>query len=271
MIQNYSNLTLEDMVIDGTNAPCQNVTSFNCGVVNIIGNTSILGNARAFDMCWWPSEAYKDGTQITIDTTGTIKGTIYLDFYGAYDENVKSTLNLKNLKHEGTFEIQETYLGNPVYDLLVNQLTIEGGTYSTDVSEYLGEEYTQVKVSDSEYEVVTKQEVIKVEVPTVEVGENQVGVTVSEAASDTLKEIAASNEEVKKAIEEGKNVSVDIVVEPLAPEMVVEEDKNLITTEEKDETPKTGVASYVAIIASVLAIATVSLVVVKTRKDIYKK
>ena len=53
--------------------------------------------------------------------------------------------------------------------------------------------------------------------------------------------------------------------------MVVEEDKNLITTEEKDETPKTGVASYVAIIASVLAIATVSLVVVKTRKDIYKK
>lgn len=363
IIQNYCNLTLEDMVIDGTKSTvCSYALSCNCGEVKIIGNTSIYNNQNAFDMCWAPNVGYPEGTQMTVDTTGTISGTIKLDVWGTFSDEVKSTLTLKNLNHIGDFNIDTR---------LADQLTIEGGTYSTDVSEYIGEEYTQVKVSDSEYEVVTKQEVIEVEIPTVEVGENQVGVAVSETASDTLKEIAANSEEVKQAIEEGKNVSVDIVVEPLAPEMVVEEDKNLITTTiengnvaqyldisllikidgttageiteptqeltfeltipenllkenrnfyilrvhdgkvekiegtlagntftfstdkfstyalaytdaevgeivddtttEKDETPKTGAASYIAIIASVLAIATVGLVVVKTRKDIYKK
>ena len=149
LIQNYCNLTLQDMVIDGTKAPdCSYVLSNNNGKVNIIGNTSILGNDNAFDMCWAPNNGYPDGTQITVDTTGTIQGNIELGLWGAYAEDVKSTLNIKNVNHIGKFNITD--------ERLSKQLTIEGGKFTSNVSNHVKEGYIAVKVSDEEYKVGLK-------------------------------------------------------------------------------------------------------------------
>lgn len=149
LIQNYCNLTLQDMVIDGTKTPdCSYVLSNNNGKVNIIGNTSILGNDNAFDMCWAPNNGYPDGTQITVDTTGTIQGNIELGLWGAYAENVKSTLNIKNVNHIGKFNITD--------ERLSKQLTIEGGKFTSNVSNHVKEGYIAVKVSDEEYKVGLK-------------------------------------------------------------------------------------------------------------------
>lgn len=149
LIQNYCDLTLQDMIIDGTKAPyCSYVLSNNNGKVNIIGNTSILGNDNAFDMCWAPNNGYPDGTQITVDTTGTIQGNIELGLWGAYSDGVKSTLNIKNVNHIGKFNITD--------ERLTKQLTIEGGNFTSNVSDYVKEGYIAVKTSDEEYKVGLK-------------------------------------------------------------------------------------------------------------------
>lgn len=297
IIQNYSDLTLQDMIVDGTESSvCSYALSSNCGEVKIIGNTSLYSNQNAFDMCWAPNVGYPDGTQIIVDTTGTIEGNIQLDVWGTFSEDIKSTLTLKNLNHIGEFDVDSR---------LASQLTVEGGTYSTDASKYLGDGYAQVKVSDSQYKVGLKATDIKlneslnmkvgeteklevtvtpvdtievveyvssdsnvvtvdkqgnieavgagqaeitvtvgnitktctvtvtkeviIEKPTLEDGESLAGVNVSNESTELLKEETENNETVKQAIEDGKDVSVDIIVEEIKEEAVAQKDKELIT------------------------------------------
>lgn len=151
LIQNYCDLTLEDMIVDSTQSPsCDYTMSNNCGVVNIIGNTSIIGSKYAFDMCWAPKVGYPEGTQITVDTAGNIIGDIQLDVWGTFNDDggIKSTLNIKNVNHQGKFEADAR---------LANQLTIEGGTYTTkDVEKYIKDDCVVVTSSDTEYKVGLK-------------------------------------------------------------------------------------------------------------------
>ena len=85
VIQNYADLTLEDMQIyakhqrDNENY----VLSFNNGHIIFKGNTSIYTTdpeAIAFDVCYWKSGGY-DGTYVTFENgyNGTIEGTIVYD------------------------------------------------------------------------------------------------------------------------------------------------------------------------------------------------
>ncbi len=145
-IQNYCDLTLENVTIDTTNASYSGLyaVSNNNGVVKIIGNTNIYSNAYAFDMCWAPNKGYPNGTQITVDTTGTIKGVIQLDVWGKFADPVKSTLTIKNMNHEGSFDVDERLAGN---------LTIEGGTYSEKVDNSLLND-TDVAVKDGEKYII---------------------------------------------------------------------------------------------------------------------
>jgi len=85
LIQNYADLTVTDMVLDGTNLDKWALTdgdsyvlSVNCGNVLVNGNTSIIANndgdlAYAFDSC---EKAPYTIPTVTIDTTGTITGNI---------------------------------------------------------------------------------------------------------------------------------------------------------------------------------------------------
>ena len=79
IIQNYAELTLEDMTIDGSNQYGDGnlVMSFNNQPVSIKGNTSVIlknGATKAFDADGkWGGY---DRCNVTVDTTGTIEGNI---------------------------------------------------------------------------------------------------------------------------------------------------------------------------------------------------
>ncbi len=116
LIQNYCNLTLENMTLDGTYLDKYSTTdgdsyvlSNNSGNVTLAGSTSITANdqgelAWAFDVC--KKSNYTVPT-VTVDTTGTIKGNI---------------------------EVSEG---------LEDNLIIQGGTFTAEVIKYLAEGLTQ--------------------------------------------------------------------------------------------------------------------------------
>lgn len=133
VIQNYADLTLEDMQIyaehqqGGENL----VLSFNNGNITFKGNTSIYTTdpkAIAFDVCYWAEGGY-DGTYVTFedDYSGTIGGTI---LYDSTDEE-KGKLTIKG---SGNF------VGIETSESSSNGVTIEisGGTFKNSFpAEYL--------------------------------------------------------------------------------------------------------------------------------------
>jgi len=132
-IQNYANLTLENVILDGKNLDRRAfdtgksyALSNNSGTVNIIGNTSIVANddgdkAFAFDVC-----KFKDYEPpvVNVNTTGKIYGGI---------------------------EVSEG---------LDSNLTITGGTFTIDVSKWVPEGYV---VNNNENGTYTVEEVIVAE------------------------------------------------------------------------------------------------------------
>lgn len=133
LIQNYANLTLEDVTLDGRQAPnCNYVCSNNFGEVNITGNTNIYAAAgqAAFDVYYWPEGGYAEGVTVNVNTTGTIDGKIEYGSDGTEDgkANVaeKAKLNIQDGNFTGTFSIQEEEVGKA-------GITVSGGSF-TDAS-----------------------------------------------------------------------------------------------------------------------------------------
>lgn len=114
LIQNYSDLTLENVTLDATGGAAQYVLSNNHGTVKIIGTSSILApeGKHAFDVYYWPP-AYSDGVNVYVNTTGTIRGAI--EYACAENEdacNQKTSLVidnavLENSKFETTLPINQ--------------------------------------------------------------------------------------------------------------------------------------------------------------------
>ena len=122
IIQNYSDLTLDDVTVEASNASY--VVSNNCGDINFTGNTSITAGAGkvAFDVC---SYANYPGVTVNVDTTGTITGTIEIS--RSSGNNGEGKLLIKN----GTFEGTISHLDNCA------QVEITGGTFDSNVSKYI--------------------------------------------------------------------------------------------------------------------------------------
>lgn len=98
LIQNYSDLTLENVTLDATGGAAHYVLSNNHGTVKILGSTSILApeGKHAFDVYYWPP-AYSDGVNVYVNTTGIIRGAI--EYACANDEdacNKKTSLVIDN-------------------------------------------------------------------------------------------------------------------------------------------------------------------------------
>lgn len=136
LIQNYSDLTLENVVLDGRNLDDARpyTLSLNNGNVNITGNTSILAKANggvAFDLYYWPKNGYSGGVQVTVNTTGTISGPIELsqDGTGADEAAKHNKLTIQNINHEGTIS---NYVGQ--YDNSI--VKINGGTFAYAPTKY---------------------------------------------------------------------------------------------------------------------------------------
>ena len=158
LIQNYANLTIEDMTLDGRslNDETTIAISLNNGEVNILGETNIYAkseNSIAFDVYYWPTDdkgvpAYPNGTQVYIDTTGTITGGIEVN---GDETPSKSTLQIKNVNHNGLLDIKTGFK---------EYVTIDGGTYSTDVDSLLDETTQKQVESNGEYTVYNIYDVL---------------------------------------------------------------------------------------------------------------
>lgn len=158
LIQNYSDLILEDMTLDATTMEeTEDVyaLSSNNGIVNIMGETNIYSNGYAFDVYYWPINsngvsAYPTGTQVYVDTTGIIRGTI--DVSGSTNLNSTSTLQILNINHEGTLSVMNG---------LEDNVNISGGTYEVDVTKFLQDvNYQKLIEKDGKYTVYNKNSVI---------------------------------------------------------------------------------------------------------------
>lgn len=135
LIQNYSDLTLENVVLDGSGLKDSRpyTLSLNCGKVNILGNTSIIAHPQgvAFDLYYWPKGGYPEGIQVTVNTTGVIEGPIELseDGSGAASAAQKNELNIQNIHHKGSIS---NFLG--AYD--ENVLHVTGGSFDYQPMQY---------------------------------------------------------------------------------------------------------------------------------------
>lgn len=152
IIQNYADLTLENMQIyaanqvGGENYPL----SFNNGNITFKGNTSIITSSdsnAAFDVYYWKDGGYT-GTTVTFDEsyTGTINGKIVCDnSESGNSESDKCTLIIKG---NGTFGKIEGTNGqsNP-------SISISGGRFTVQVNkDYLAPGYNfELKSNDGTY------------------------------------------------------------------------------------------------------------------------
>ena len=116
LMQNYGNLKLIDVTLDGTNGKKPDNMAFytlsnNSGVISITGNTSIIApvNGVAFDVC--DSSYYPSKPVVSVNTSGTIDGAI------------------------------------EVSDTIKNNLTIVAGKFTADPTEYVPTGYCVSKTS----------------------------------------------------------------------------------------------------------------------------
>ncbi|MCQ2422931.1 MAG: hypothetical protein MJ064_08115, partial [Lachnospiraceae bacterium] len=139
LIQNYADLTLVDMTLDGSKSPKLGYVISNItGRCDVLGNTSILAKKGkiAFDLC--ASSYYPAGVIINIDTTGTITGSIDYELWDSLTESNPTALTIKN----GTFDIVWNVSDELTMDA-AERFTVYGGRFTKDVPfEYLAPGHT---------------------------------------------------------------------------------------------------------------------------------
>ena len=145
LIQNYCDLTIDDMTLDMSDCgQVQYVISNNSGNTVITCDTTIVAapNQVAFDIYYWPGNGYTDGVSVTFDKNfiGTVTGTVQYgtDSTGEAEDNWQT--NKANLAIEnGTFDITfDVYSGEETEAAI----TISGGKFTTKFSDsYLADGY----------------------------------------------------------------------------------------------------------------------------------
>lgn len=149
VIQNYADLTLEDVTLDAQDSKiCLYVCSNNCGTVNITGNTNIYVAAgqAAFDVFYWPKGGYAEGVIVNVNTTGTIDGKIKYGSDGTEAGIADIAQNAKLIIQKGTFtgEISTSNLNTDG----ATGITISGGYFTnpgaSTITPYLASGYKLV-------------------------------------------------------------------------------------------------------------------------------
>lgn len=225
LFQNYCNLTLEDMTLDGKNLVGSGTytLSNNCGTVNITGNTTIIAKEGgcAFDVCRWATMGY-DQVNVTVNTTGVIDGKIEVTANGTSEKT--STLVIENGYFKNQLDVQTEDV----------EISITGGSFSVkpDAS-YLPEDYTTVSSGNSSYPyLVQKQESIGSEEEGTEV------TVVTEVAKPSVNDSKLNDltDEEKNAVTtaaESATVSADVMQQESAAALeavkdAVKEDSSMI-------------------------------------------
>lgn len=146
IIQNYADLTLEDMTLDGTNLGIDNsryTLSNNAGNINLTGNTTIKAadeNGVAFDIYYW-KDYYPTAPVLTWNSTGDVEGKIELS--GAsfiVEKDLKLTTPIRtteNANGTATLTVKSGATISPKEKFKANVHTQFTGTSAT-FNEYAG-------------------------------------------------------------------------------------------------------------------------------------
>ena len=135
LIQNYSELVLDNIILDGTKSPnCLYTASNNCGSMTVKGNTEILANEGqvAFDLWYGMSDSYaEEGITVTFDDsfTGKVDGKIEYGSQRPATEGweEKTELNI----NAGNFDIE---IASSSTNALENaNISVGGGTFTAPV------------------------------------------------------------------------------------------------------------------------------------------
>ena len=160
VVHTYGDVTFENFNVDAReNSYAQIAVEPDCGTLNITGNSSILAREgeTGLYVAFWHTGTY-NGTTVNVNTTGKITGKLVYEFDedmtgdAAATEN-KAVLNIDN----GNFEItgiQTLFSGVANEALKEAKIEVSGGTFSTDVTEYLAEGKILQKNGDT-YPAVT--------------------------------------------------------------------------------------------------------------------
>lgn len=159
LVQNYCNLTLDGVNLDGTrSSSCGYVLSNNFGNTVVTGKTTITAGTGkvAFDLWYGMSDTYKDGVSITFDKnfTGTVTGKVE---YGAQQQTDgwegKTSLSIQG----GTFNTQ--FVASSGNDMKQANIRISGGSFTSgDVLDYLAPGFELKQNADGTFGVVKKTE-----------------------------------------------------------------------------------------------------------------
>ena len=141
LIQNYSNLTLDGVTLNGENladsAPY--TLSNNFGNTVIKDSTIIAGEGGyAFDVYYWPSNGYTDGVSVTVEGNSEINGNVQYGSDKTDTGNVaeKASLDIKGGTFTGSLNTYGLDASN------ATGINITGGNFqATDTSKW--EEYVQ--------------------------------------------------------------------------------------------------------------------------------
>ena len=160
VVHTYGDVTFENFNVDAReNSYAQIAVEPDCGTLNITGNSSILAREgkTGLYVAFWHTATY-NGTTVNVNTTGKITGKLVYEFdedmtgNDAATEN-KAVLNITNGNFEIT-EIQTLFTDVTNEELKEEKITVTGGTFSTDVTEYLAEGKILQKNGDT-YTAVT--------------------------------------------------------------------------------------------------------------------
>lgn len=151
LIQKYNDLTLENIVLDASEAPnVQYVISNNCGTTTIKGNTQIIASSTnpvgvAFDLWYGMSTTYEDGVSVVFasDFTGKVSGKIEYGAQNMWEDWQSKTVWKVEAGCTGTFDVTLSF----TIAADAPAIEIAGGTFTSDfVNAYLAEGFELVQV-----------------------------------------------------------------------------------------------------------------------------
>ncbi|OUN11564.1 S-layer homology domain-containing protein [Flavonifractor sp. An9] len=147
LIQNYSNLTLENVTLDGTGMTdytgLNYTLSNNNGEINLNTGTTIIPRTDddiAMDVCW--AASYEDGARVTVNEGAIVEGNVELGLWGqdAYEGN-QSVLTVNGGTITGDLIIGKQTNSDDelqqVVESLKPNITINGGSFGASVDKFI--------------------------------------------------------------------------------------------------------------------------------------
>lgn len=155
LIQKYCELTLDDMVLDGTQTNYY-VLSNNNATTTITGNTQIIAaeNGVAFDVYYWPNNGYGSVSVVFDENfTGSVAGRVEYTNDGTAVDNWYTYASLE-IDGNGTFDIELSVQAVSGVEASAATINIAGGTFVNPVAgEYIADGFMIYQQEDGSYTV----------------------------------------------------------------------------------------------------------------------